>query len=199
MRDEASALQAAWMSDAAPRADNLRAALARVRAADEADHARHRKLRVGGLAAMVALVPVLIWATAYGVTPLVRVAYALMAVGCVAGVVAHWLYHEWSRRALPGPDDMRSQLQRTAFLIECQVRLGRTAAVWTAPVFSGILLICVWLYRERTAAGAIALAAFDLATWIGIGLVARRGASALERRRQQLQRALADLESRDSA
>jgi hypothetical protein len=192
MTDEAAALQAAWMS-AADFGESAPEAIERILEKDRAERARERRMRTGGALMMMGLVPVLVWAAAHGVAPVIRGAYALMAVGCVAGGVAEWLYLVWSRRALPGPDDTRSQLQRTAFLLEWQRWLVLTAGLWSSPVFAGVLLICVWLYRERTPAGAVALAAVSVATWIVTGLVAARMAAALERRRRALQEALADL------
>ena len=193
MNEEASVLHAAWMSDAAGDERERRAAIRVVLDADRAARARERRRRTGSLAAMVALVPPLLWAAAYGVTPLVRVAYALMAIGCAAGVSAEWLYLEWSRRALPGPDDMRSQLQRTAFLVECQVWLARTAVLWTAPIFVGLSLICLWLARERSAGAAVTLQTLGLAAWIAAVTFAGRMAAVLARQSQQLRDALADL------
>jgi len=192
MSEDAFPLRAIWMSGAAGD-DDLRTAVERVLDKDRAQRSRERRLRGAGAAAMVALVPVLIWAAAFGVSPLVRVAYALMAVGCVAGVVAEWLYLAWSRRALPGPDDTRSQLQRTAFMLDAQVWLTRTAALWSSPVFVGVLLICVWLYRERTLAGALTIGTLTLAAWIGIGAGAVHTTAELARRRRRLDEALADL------
>jgi len=193
MSDDASTLKAAWMSGAAADELNVRMTADRILEKDRAERARERRLRAGGAFALLVLVPVVLWAAAYGISPLVRVAYALMAVGCVAGLVAEWLYLDWSRRALPGPNDTRSQLQRTAFMVECQLRLAKTAVLWSAPVFIGGGLIAVWLYRERSAAGAVALSAFMAASWIGSGVWAGRGATALGLRKRQLEDALADL------
>jgi hypothetical protein len=140
---------------------------------------------------MLALVPVLIFASVYGVAPLVRAAYALMAAGCVAGVVAQWLYLSWSRQALPGPTDTRSQLQMTAFMLDCHLRLARTAALWSSPVFIGVMLICVWLYRERTLASAVIVCSLNAMAWIAGGVAASRGAISLARRRRQVEEVLA--------
>jgi hypothetical protein len=192
MSDDASTLRAAWMSDAKASTINVRTTADRILEKDRAERLRERKLRAGGVFALTVLVPFVLWAAAYGVSPLVRVAYALMAAGCVALAVAEWLYLDWSRRALPGPDDTRSQLQRTAFMLDRQIWLARTSVFWSAPVFIGVVLIAVWLYRERTVAGAVALSALFLAAWIGSGVWAARGASALGRRRRQLEDVLAD-------
>ena len=55
--------------------------------------------------------------------------YALMAVGGAVIVFAEWTYLEWSRQALPGPADARSQLQKTAFMLARQVMLMNTAPI----------------------------------------------------------------------
>lgn len=193
MNDDASALQTAWMSDVAANEDDVRTVVSRVLEKGAADRLRERRLRVGGVVAMLVLVPVLLWAAAHGITPLIRGAYALMAAGSVALLVAEWLYLDWSRRALPGPADTRSQLQKTAFMLECQFRLARTAAFWSSPVFIGVMLICVWLYRERTVAGAVTLFALDIAAWAGGGMLAALAAAALGRQRRELEAMLADL------
>ena len=193
MSEEAYALQTVWMSETASGESNLRTTVARVLEKDRADRRREQRLGSAGLAAIVVLVPFVIWAAAYGISPLVRVAYALMAVGCVAILVAQWLYLAWSRRALPGPDDTRSQLQRTAFMLESQIWLARTAPLWSSPVFVGVLLICVWLYQERTLASALTIGTLDVTAWICAGVGASRGAAELGRRRRRLDEALADL------
>lgn len=194
MTDDASALQATWMSDVAASEDSLRDAVDRVLERDRADRVRERRLRIGGLIAMLLLVPALVWAAAYGVAPLVRAAYALMAAGCVAGLTAEWLYLTWSRLALPGPADTRSQLQTTAFMLNCQVWLARTAAAWSSPVFVGVVLICAWLYRERTVAGAATLCVLSVVAWIGTVVLALRAAARLDRRKRRLEQLLAALD-----
>ena len=193
MTDKAFPLQTIWMSQTTPSQDTLPTTVARILEKDRAERRRERQMGTAGAAAMVSLVPFLIWAAAYGITPLVRVGYALMAAGCLAGVVANWLYLDWSHRALPGPDDTRSQLQRTAFMLESQVWLARTAPLWTSPVFIGVLLICVWLYRERTLASALTIGTVDVAAWIGGGVAVARAVAELGRRRRRLDEALADL------
>jgi len=182
------------MSEAAPSKDDIRKAAGRVLDKDRVDRLRERRLRIAGVVALVFFVPVLLWAAAHGVAPLVRGAYALMAAGCVAAVVAEWVYLGWSKRALPGPDDTLSQLQRTVFMLDCQQWLARTAALWSSPVFAGVVMICVWLYRERTAAGAVTLGAVNIAAWIGSGVFTRRAAAALGRRRRHLEDVLAELD-----
>jgi hypothetical protein len=193
MNDDAFALRAAWMSEPPVSENTLRTAVDQVLEKDRAERLRERRLRVAGVVALVFLVPVLIWAAAYGVAPLVRGAYALMAVGCAAGLVAEWLYLEWSRRALPGPDDTRSQLQVTAFMLERQVWLVKTTPLWSSPVFIGVALLGVWLYDERTLAAAVTLCTLNVAAWIGSGVAAWRAAARISGRRLQMEEVLADL------
>ena len=74
--------------------------------------------------------------------------YALMAAGTAVLVFAEWMYLDWSRQALPGPADARSQLHRTAVLLSREAWLVRTAPLWCAPIFIGTALIGAWVYRE---------------------------------------------------
>lgn len=197
MNDEASVLRTAWMSQATTSEISLRAAAAQILDRDEADRVREQRMRIVGLGAMVILVPTLIWAAAHGIGPLVRAGYALMAIGCVALVVAEWLYLAWSRRALPGPNDARSQLQTTAYMVESRAWLARTAGLWSAPVLVGAVFISVWLYRERTLAAAVTVLSLSLAAWVAGAVLAARAAAGLGRRRRELEAILADL--RDDA
>jgi hypothetical protein len=193
MNDDGVALRAAWVSEPPVSEDTLRTAVDQVLDKDRSARLRERRLRMAGVVALVFLVPVLIWAAAYGVGPLVRGAYALMAVGCAAGLAAESLYLDWSRRALPGADDTRSQLQKTVFMLECQVWLMRTTPFWASPVFIGVGLIGVWLYYERTLAAAVTVSALDLLAWIASGVGAWRAAAGLSGRRRQIEEVLADL------
>jgi hypothetical protein len=194
MSDDARWLSAAWMSeDPAEKADvtlTIEAVLDRDRA--EAD--RDRRTRIGSLVAVGLLLPVVLWAAAHGVTPLVRGAYALMAIGLAVIVTAEWLYLEWSKQALPGPVDARSQLQKTAFMLTRQARLLTTAAMWSSPVFIGAALIGAWLYRERTHTEAIVVWAITAAGWLAMGLGTVGVGARLTRRREQLERLLAELD-----
>jgi len=199
MTDDASVLQAAWMSSPPTSGDQRRTTVDLILERDRASRLRERRQQIGAVIVMMLLVPVLVWAAVYGISPLVRTAYALMTVGCVAGVAAQWFFLDWSRRALPGPSDTRSQLRNSAFMLACQGWLARTAALWSAPVFVGVLLIGLWLYRERSAAEAVALFALDVGVWIATGIFVGRAGSVLARRRRQLEDALSDLDARDSA
>src|SRR5262245_53425531 len=115
MNDDARFLSTVWMTE--PRADKerLMAAIDIVLEKDRAARNREHAIRGGSLIVLACLVPTMLWAAAHGVSPLVRGAYALMAAGSAVVVFAEWAYLEWSRQALPGPADARSQLQRTAF------------------------------------------------------------------------------------
>lgn len=193
MNDDASSLRAAWMADPPTAERDPRSVVRDLIQKDRAERLRERRLRLGGMAALSALIPVLIWAAAHGVAPVVRGAYALMSAGCAAGLAAEWLYLDWSRRALPGPDDTRSQLQTTAFMLGRQEWLAKTAPLWTLPVFVGVALIGVWVYSERTLAAAATLWALDLVAWIGSGIVAWHAAAGTSRRKLTVEDALADL------
>jgi hypothetical protein len=193
MNDDAAALRALWMSEPPPSENILKSTVAQVLERDRMERLREGRRRLAGMAAIGILLPVLIWASVYGVAPLVRGAYALMAVGCAGGLVAEWLYLEWSRRALPGPDDTRSHLQKTAFMLERQMWLVKTCPLSSSPLFIGGVFIALWLYDVRTATAAITLLTLDVAAWIVSGVVAWRAASAIGVRRRQMEEMLADL------
>jgi hypothetical protein len=164
-----------------------------------ADNAADREdlsqdIRIGALVALAFLLPMMLWAAAHGVTPLVRGAYALMAVGGGAIVIAEWIYLQWSRQALPGPVDARSQIQKTAFMLGRQVMLMNTAATWSSPVFVGVTIIGVWLYRERTHAEAFALWTITVAGWLAMELGTVAARVRLNDRRQQMERLLSELQ-----
>ena len=194
MSDDARWLSAAWMSeDSAEKAD-VTSAIEAVLDRDRAEADRDRRTRIGSLVAVGLLLPVVLWAAAHGVTPLVRGAYALMAVGLAVIVTAEWLYLDWSKQALPGPVDARSQLQKTAFMLTRQARLLTTAAMWASPVFIGAALVGTWLYRERTHTEAVVVWAITAAGWLAMGLGTMAVGARLTRRREQLEQLLAELE-----
>jgi hypothetical protein len=194
MNDDARVLSAVWMSD--PRVDkaNVLSAIDAVLEKDRAARERDRRIRIGFLAALAFLLPMMLWSAAHGVTPLVRGAYALMAAGGAVIVCAEWTYLEWSRQALPGPADARSQLQKAAFMLARQVMLMNTAPIWSSPVFIGVALIGVWLYRERTHAEGFVVWTITAVGWlaIGVGTVAVR--SRLNERRHHMERLLGELQ-----
>lgn len=198
MSDDAFPLQALWMSDPSVGEEELMSAVNHVIERDRAARVRERRIRGGGVVALTLLVPTLVWSAAFGVTPLVRGAYALMAVGCAAIIAAELVYLEWTRQALPGAVDARSQLQKTAFMLARQIRLIKMAPLWSAPVFIGVALIAVWLYRERTHAGAFALCAVAVTAWIATALGASAMSAKLNDRRLQFERVLSQLQYTES-
>lgn len=194
MNDDARVLSAVWMSDHPVDKASAMSAIDTVLDKDRAVRARERRIRIGALVALAFLLPMMLWSAAHGVTPLVRGAYALMAAGGAVIVFAEWIYLEWSRQALPGPADARSQLQKAAFMLARQVMLMNTAPIWSSPVFIGVALIGVWLYRERSHAEAFVVWTITTAGWLaaGLGTVAVR--ARLNERKQQMERLLGELQ-----
>ena len=194
MNDDGRALSAAWTSDHPVDKAGVIAAIDAALDRDRAARDRERRIRIGAVGALALLMPMMLWSAAHGVTPLVRGAYALMAVGGGAIVIAEWIYLEWSRQALPGPIDARSQLQKTAFMLGRRVMLMNTAPIWSAPAFIGVTLIGVWVYRERTHAAAFALWTITVAGWLAmvLGTVAAR--ARLNEQRRQMERLLGELQ-----
>jgi hypothetical protein len=194
MSDEnALSLSAVWMSESTASREDVMSAIDRVIDKDREARGRERRVRIGGLLAVALLVPATLWAAVYGVTPLVRGAYALMAVGTTVLAAAEWMYLAWSRQALPGPADARSQLQTIAFMLGRQIVLTRTAPLLSAPIFVGVALIGAWLYGNRTHEGAFALWTLVVAGWV---LMARGAVSIhakLDERRRHMERILAEL------
>jgi len=193
MIDDTSALPAVWTSNEPARDGSAASAIARVLEKDRAARERERRVRHGSLLALACLLPVLLWAAAHGVTPLVRGAYALMAAGAAALVSAEWLYLDWSAQGLPGPVDARSQLQTTAFMLTRQMRLLKTAPFWTSPLFAGAILIGVWMYGARTHAGAFLVWTVTAAGWMGGALGTASARSRLSETKLELERLLRDL------
>jgi len=194
MSDDALPLRTLWMSDMPVDEDEMTSAIAQVLEKDRVARAKDRRIRLFGVLAMALLIPSLVWFAAHGVTPLVRGAYALMAIGCAVLLAAEWAYLEWSRQALPGPADARSQLQTTAFMLARQIRLLETAPLWSSPVFIGVGLIALWLYQERTHSAAFALCAVTLTAWIAAGLRAASASAKLNGQRLQMERLLNELQ-----
>jgi hypothetical protein len=193
MTDDAASLRSAWTSDASAVHEDLAATVQSVLDRDRATRTRERRSRVGGIVALALLVPVLVWAGAHGVTPLIRGAYAMMAVGCGLIVVAEWLFLDWSAQALPGPADARSQLQKTSFMVARQARLLNLAPLWSSPIVVGAALIAVWMYRERTQAGALVVGVVAVAGWVVAGLATRSMSARLDQQRQEMEGLLNDL------
>jgi hypothetical protein len=193
MIDDTSVLPAVWTANESARDSSAASAVARVLEKDRAARDRERRIRHRSLLAVVCLLPVLLWAAAHGVTPLVRGAYALMAAGAAALVSAEWMYLDWSSQGLPGPADARSQLQATTFMLARQIRLLQTAPFWTSPIFAGAILIGVWMYGARAHAGAFVVWTVTAAGWVGVALGTVPGRSRLIETKLELERLLRDL------
>jgi uncharacterized membrane protein len=194
MNDEhALSLSEVWMSAPSANPENMGSTVDRILDRDREARDRERRGQAAAVFALALLVPVTLWAAVYGVAPLVRAAYALMAVGTALLVTSHWMYLAWTRQALPGPADARSQLQTIAFVLGRQLMLARMAPVLTAPVFIGVALIGVWLLEHRTYGTAAVVWTSVVAGWI----VMTRGGAALyarlDERRLHAERVLAEL------
>jgi len=192
MNDDA--LSAIWMSDPPVEKEVVMNAMNAVLEEDRADRDKARGIRVAFVLAPLGLLcPVLLGAAAYGISPLVRGGYALMAVGTAVVVATEWMYLTWSRQALPGPSDARSQLQKSAFLLSRQAGLARMAALWCAPIFLGTGLIGLWLYQQRSAAGGSLLWAAVVAAWVVVSAGGVTTGTKLDERRRRMEQLLADL------
>lgn len=193
MNDVERMLSAVWMSDQSGSSEGVARTVDRVLAQDRDARARDRRVRLVGLLALVVLVPVLVWAAAHGVTPLVRGAYGLMAVGSAAIAAAEWMYLDWSRQALPRPIDARSQLQLTSFLLARQASLMKAAPIWSSPVFIGVALIGVWQFASGTLVSALLVWAIAATGWAGAVWATQLKFVRLRERRAHLEQLLADL------
>lgn len=194
MSDEnALSLSAIWMSEPSASEEEMMTAIGRVLDKDREVRERERRGRIGGLIALACLVPTTMWAAVYGVTPLVRAAYGLMAVGTAVLGAAEWMYLEWSRRALPGPADARSQLQTIAFMLGRQIMLTTAAPILTAPTFIGAVLIGAWLFRNRTHEAAFGVWTIVVAGWILMAWGVASLRAKLNERRLHTERILSEL------
>jgi hypothetical protein len=191
--EDALSLSAVWMSGPPASQDEVTGAIGRVLDRDEAARGRERRARLGGLLGLACLLPATMWAAVYGVSPIVRGAYALMAVGTAALVAAEWVYLEWSRRALPGPADARSQLQTTAFMLGRQIMLTKAAPILTLPIFTGALLIGAWLYGNRTHEAAFGVWTIVVVGWLLMAWGTMSLHSRLNERRLHIERVLSEL------
>jgi hypothetical protein len=188
-------LTAMWISDPPPSREALMTAVNAVLNEDRAAREKDRWTNIGGGLSVALLCPVLLWCAAYGITPLVRGGYALMAAGTAILVSTGWMYSAWARQALPGPADSRSQLQKNAFLLARQATLMRTSPLWCAPVFMGTALIGTWVFQQRSAAGGYLLWALIAAAWVMMSAAGLSAARKLDERRARMERLLSDLSS----
>ena len=187
-------LSMVWKSN--PPADKaaIMSAVKTVLEEDRAARVKERWVRCGSVFVVAVLCPILVWCAASGITPLVRGGYALMAIGAALMVALEWVYLSWSRQALPGAIDARSQLQKTGFLLARQASLLRASALWGAPIFVGTALIGVWVYQERSDTVAYLLWALSGAAWLASWANGRSKAAKLHERTARLQQVLSDLE-----
>ena len=186
-------LPAIWMSDQSVAKGTVTTTVDAVLREDRAAQDKERRIRVVFAIVLALLCPVLLWCAAYGVAPLVRGGYALMATGAALGVYAEWTYLEWFRQARPGPADARSQLEKSAFLVSRQAILLRTAALWSAPVFIGTAMIGLWLYQQRSQVGGALLWAGLGAAWVLMVAGGLSKGRALDQRRARMEQLLNDL------
>jgi hypothetical protein len=191
MRDDS--LSSVWMSDPPMEKNTMLATMNAVLDEDRACRDKERAMRIASVLALAVLCPVLVWCAAYGISPIVRGAYALMAAGTAVLVTTEWTYLAWSRHALPGPVDARSQLQKTAFVLARQARLMKTALLWCAPIFIGAALIGVWLYQERSHTKGYVLWATVATAWCVVSVGGGSMGAKLDQRRFRMERLLTDL------
>jgi len=186
-------LTAMWRSDRTVDKQTVMTAVDAVLREDRAARDKERRIRLVAAIVLALLCPLLLWGAVYGVTPLVRGGYALMAAGSAILVYAEWTYLDWLRQARPGPADARSQLRRTAFLVSRQASLLRTAALWTAPVFVGTAMIGLWIYQQRSHTGGYLLWAAIGAGWLLGAAAGMSKGTVLEQRRSRMEELLNDL------
>jgi hypothetical protein len=187
------ALRAVWLSSPSIDKATLMSSIAAVLDEDRAARAKDRWIRIASVIAVGLCCPALLWCAAYGKTPLVRGAYALMAAGTAMVVCAEWMYLTWSRQALPGATNTRSQLHATALLLSRQASLIKTGLVWCAPVFLGAALIGLWIYQERSHTEGVVLWAFAATAWLVASLSGFAKGKRIDERRSRVERMLGDL------
>ena len=186
-------LPAVWIADPPIQKDTVLTAMTAILNEDRASRDKERAIRIASVLALALLCPALLWCAAYGTTPLVRGGYALMAAGTAVLVSTEWIYLAWSRQALPGPADARSQLQKTAFMLARQGRLLRTAPLWCAPVFIGTALIGVWLFQERSHAAGYMLWTIVATGWCIVAAGGTLTGTKIDQRRVRIEQLLSDL------
>jgi hypothetical protein len=186
-------LSAIWMSDPPVDKEVVMNAINAVLDEDRAAFDKDRWIRIGGVFALGLLCPALMFCAVYGISPLVRGGYALMAVGTALLVSLEWMFLSWSRQAQPGPADARSQLQLSAFLLSRQSGLLKMAALGCAPIFVGVALLGLWTYQQRSAAGGFLLWAVVVAGWVVVSVGGMSMGAKLDERRRRMERLLADL------
>lgn len=152
-----------------------------------------RRIRILLTVALIVLCPVLVWAAAHGRTPLVRGAYGLMAIGVSVLVAAEWLWLRWSRQALPGSADTRTQLRTAVFVLARQADLLKMSLLWCAPIFIGAGMIAYWIARARSLTGGVALGVVIGLAWVVAAASCFAKGRAIDERRFRLEQVLGDL------
>jgi hypothetical protein len=186
-------LQEIWTLQETEQKETVMKSIELILAQDEADREKQRRAHLWWTPLHLALLPLLFYCAATGKTPVVRAGYALMAAGIAVATSATWLFASWSRQALPGPMDTRSQLRKAAFLLSRQASLAKASALWAAPLFLGVALIGLWGYLERghllgyLVWGPVAL------LWIGVSYGGRKQAKAAEERKARVEELLGEL------
>jgi hypothetical protein len=187
------ALRAVWQSNPATGSPS-RSALVAILEKDRALRDRERWTRIACVVILGVLCPVSIYCAAFGVTPLIRGAYALMGTGLAFGAAAEWMYLGWSGQAMPGARDMRSQLEKAAILLSRQASLIKTAPLWCGPVFLSVACIGVWIYEARSHSEAVGLWVLVGTAWAISSAIAYRKGRAVDSRRSQLEQILDELD-----
>ncbi len=186
-------LPAMWISDEPVSRDAVMTAMNAVLNEDRVARDRDRMTRIAAWLALALLCPALLWCAAYGITPMVRGGYAVMAVGTAILVATGWTFAAWTRQALPGPADARSQLQIGAFLLSRQATLMMMAPLCCAPIFMGTALIGTWIYQQRSATEGYLLWALVAVAWLIVSVGGIATGRKLDERRVRMERLLSDL------
>ena len=189
------ALPAVWVSHPDTHKENLMTVMNAVLDVDRAACEKDRWVHVAALIAVGLLCPLCCGSLRYGRTPLVRGGYSLMAMGTAMILFAEWLHRTWSRQALPGAADARSELQKLALVVARQASLCRTAPIWCAPVFLGAVLIGTWIYQERSVSGGFLLWATIGTGWVVSWMTGFSKAKKLTERRTQIESLLSEFDS----
>ena len=187
-------LRAVWVSQSDTHKENLMTVIDAVLDEDRAACEKDRWIRVAAVITVALLCPALLWFAAHGKTPLVRGGYSLMAIGTAMMLFAQWLHHTWSRQALPGAVDARSELQKLALVVSRQATLFRTSQIWCAPLFLGAALVGGWIYQERSVGGGYLLWAIIGTGWVINWVTGFSKARKLTERRSQVESLLSEFD-----
>jgi hypothetical protein len=186
-------LRAIWRSHPPADQETLMTSIDAVLHEDRAAREKERRSRIASTLVLAVLCPASLWCAAYGKTPLVRGAYALIGVGTAITVFAEWVYLNWARQALPGAADTRSQLQMTAHLLSRQSNLIKAAPLWSAPIFVGVALISLWIYQERSYTAGCVMWAITGAAWLTASVGSLAKSKQINERKSRIERMLSDL------